>query len=211
MKRKLALGVTIVLGAIILLFTFFSDAINPPPTEEEWYILQANRLRKLKITGKMRGNALHCDDRHRVMSSEGLVAFPNGDWIYIVFNSVHDYERYKLTQIKRKNRFEIPARWPVGDAVLALGSDGGLYTLGVHVCGGLVLPTSAESASLATFLASTYMGPSWEKYDGHPPRGNSGELDAYLLLEDCMVEIIDPDLRWNPFSEYTVLPDGSIQ
>lgn len=64
---------------------------------------------------------------------------------------------------------EIPARLPVGDAILALGSDGELYAMNTHVCGGLVLSAFRKSASLADFLANTDQNVPWQEYNGRPP------------------------------------------
>lgn len=101
MRKKLALGVATTLGVLFVLVTFWPSATEPPPTEEEWYALQAQRLRNLQVTDEMWRKAISGETTFLSMRSEGLVTFPNGDWTYIVFNSMHTYERYGYQQIKK--------------------------------------------------------------------------------------------------------------
>ncbi len=140
----------------------------PPPTEEEWYASQAARLLALEVTEEMRLSG-HLGEGFSPSRFE-FIGFNNGEWLFVVFSSAHDHEGFSYELAKKASRGASIEDWPVGDAILGIGSDGDLYTHTAHVCGGLPLGPIEKPDSLSEFLFPGGEGArQWQHYEGQPP------------------------------------------
>ena len=63
----------------------------------------------------------------------------------------------------------------VGDAILALGSDGVLYTHSDHICGSYHMPLSELPPSLSGFFVAYEQYGAWEEYVEPTPSISSDE------------------------------------
>ncbi|MCX6899694.1 MAG: hypothetical protein NT105_13475 [Verrucomicrobia bacterium] len=112
-------------------------------TRQEWIAIMSSWLKSYRITSatpvvsfkpEPRG-----DEFGHYVDKDGLIRFPNGEWVLVATHSEHQEEgRTRL----------------IGDICLALTSRGELFENDTHACPGVMFQSKTPITSLETFLVA---------------------------------------------------------
>jgi len=160
---------------MLLIIAFVSILILPKEhcelSEKEWYNINtekltaykpsANELQAAKMFTKQAGGNLYRIYFYR----EGLIRIDENSWIYVKSHSFHDHEYTASFSWKLKHYIgkylnygssSSPSKIYVGDAILAVDSNGRIYKNNGHVCAGVEIGAEQEIKTIEDFFSKTF-------------------------------------------------------
>lgn len=124
----------------------FHDAsgASKAKSRQEWIEIMSSWLKSYRITPstpvvEFWSSPAGDDELRNYANEDGLIRFPNGEWVLVTTHSGHQEE----------GRTRV-----IGDICVALTSRGELYENGGHACPHLILRSKAPIISLDTFLTA---------------------------------------------------------